>query len=333
MTMLSLARYFLGSRLHRDSADYPRTFIDVHSHFLPDFYVEAMRGAGIHDVDGWPVPRWSAQDALNMMKDNDIAAQVLSLSSPGITFAKGQQARDLARSLNCFLAQTIEEHAPRFGGFAVVPLPDIEASLDEIGYALDTLKLDGVGLLTNYDGIYLGDPLLDPVFAELNRRNAVVFVHPTQPPNFKPLSVGLPAPILEYPFDTTRMVKNLVKSGTLRKYPDIRIIAAHGGGTIPYLFPRIVTGTGLNTADDYSRLYYDMTATTAPPQTQALRSVASPDRMLIGFDFPFMDVKTVKPIIAGLHLSNFSSSRIFDIQRGTAQRLFPRIAASLNEGN
>ena len=231
------------------------------------------------------------------------------------------------------MARTIEEHAPRFGGFAVVRLPDIEGSLDEIGYALDALKLDGIGLLTNYDGIYLGDPVLDPIFAELNRRNAVVFVHPTQPPNFKPLSVGLPAPILEYPFDTTRMAANLVKSGTIRKYPEIRIIVAHGGGTIPYLFPRVATGTGLNTADDYSRLYYDMTATTAPPQTQALRSVAAPGRMLIGFDFPFMDVKTVKPIIAGLHLSNFSSSRLFDIQRGTAQRLFPRIGASLQKSD
>jgi len=105
MTMLSLARYFLGCRLHRDSADYPRTFIDVHSHFLPDFYVQALREAGIHDVDGWPIPKWSVQDALNMMNANDIAAQVLSLSSPGITFAKGQQARDLARLLSC-LCQT-----------------------------------------------------------------------------------------------------------------------------------------------------------------------------------------------------------------------------------
>ena len=100
-----------------------------------------------------------------------------------------------------------------------------------------------------------------------------------------------------------------------------------------YLFPRMLVGIGLDAANDISRLYFDMTATTAPPQTQALRSIASPDRMLIGFDFPFMDVKTVKPVIVGLHLSNFSPSRLFDLQRGTAQRLFPRIAASLKKSN
>jgi len=332
MSVLSLVRYVLANRFRwqrREGVGLTGEFIDVHAHYLPSFYLDAMKNAGLSDIDGWPVPDWSAQRALAMMDDCNIAAQILSISSPGVTFAKGQEARDLSRALNTYIAAVISDNAPRFGAFAVVPLPDVEGSLNEIAYALDTLDLEGVGLLSNYGGVYLGDERLDPIFEELNRRKAVVFVHPTPPPNFNSLGVGLPAPIMEYPFDSTRMASSLIKTGTLNRYPDIRFIISHGGGTIPYLYPRLVTGLGKESGGQFSTLYYDLTATTAPVQMAAIQAIASSKQFLMGFDFPFMNVKMAGPAIAALHLSNFSVSQMRGIQHGNAGLLFPKISKQL----
>ena len=201
-------------------------FIDVQSHFLPPVYREALRAAGLERIDDWPIPEWDPASALRNMDQLGIRAQMLSLSAPGVTFLQEQAARELSRSVNEYAAALIQEHSPRFGAFATLPLPDVEGSLTEMAYALDELKLDGVGLLSNYDGLYLGQPEFDPIFDELNRREAILFIHPVAPPNFAPLSVGLTAPILEYPFDTTRVAANLIKSGTLERCPQ----AAHHPG-------------------------------------------------------------------------------------------------------
>src|SRR5262249_27180885 len=158
MSMLSLLRYCVAGRFRRRHGPGGRisgTMIDVHSHYLPDFYVEAMAKAGVEGFDGWPRPEWSVDRALQMMDRHNIAAQVLSVSAPGVSFAKGQEARDLARALNVCAADLIKRHSPRFGAYAVLPLPDIEGSADEMAFALDSLQLDGIGLLSNYCGIYL----------------------------------------------------------------------------------------------------------------------------------------------------------------------------------
>ena len=215
-------------------------YIDVHAHILPDFYLAALKEAGINDIDGWPFPQWSIETTLKAMDTHKVATQVLSMSSPGVAFLSGQKAAQLARRLNEFQAKLVEDHAPRFGSLAVLPLPDVEASLAEIGYAFDTLGVDGVCLLSNYHGLYLGDPKIDAVFAELNKRKAAVFVHPTEPVNFETFSIGLSAPVQEFVFDSTRMAQNLVQTGTKAKYPDISIIVAHGGGTLPYTSQRLV---------------------------------------------------------------------------------------------
>ena len=133
-------------------------YIDVHAHVLPDFYLAALKNAGINDIDGWPFPDWNVEATLQAMDGHKIVTQVLSLSSPGVNFLSGQKAAQLARCLNEFQATLVEDHAPRFGSLAVLPLPDVEASLAEIAYAFDTLGMDGVGLLSNYHGLYLGDP-------------------------------------------------------------------------------------------------------------------------------------------------------------------------------
>ncbi len=323
----SLTRYMQAGSLRRSprsAAVSTGPFVDVHAHYLPDFYVEAMASAGMTDVDGMPVPVWSVEAAIAMMDDNNVATQILSVSSPGVTFTNGQEARHLARKMNDFAANLIRNHAPRFGALALLPLPDIEGTLAEIAYALDILRFQGVGLLSNYHGAYLGDPVFDPVFAELNRRKALVFVHPTRPPNFPSLSVGLPAPLIEYPFDSTRMAVNLIRTGTITRYPDIKLIVAHGGGTIPYLYPRLLTALGATGGKQLPSFYYDLTATATPGQTQLLRDVVDVRNLLMGFDFPFMDPSTAKLMVSGLNLGKLSAAQMQGIERSNATDLLSR---------
>ena len=314
----SLTRYMQAGSLRqfpKEPAVSTGPFVDAHAHYLPDFYVAAMASAGVTDVDGMPVPVWSLAAALAMMDDNNIATQMLSVSSPGVTFVGGQEARQLARRMNDFAGGLTRDHASRFGAFAVLPLPDIDGSLAEMTYALDELKFQGVGLLSNYHGAYLGDPVFEPIFAELNRRKAVVFVHPTRPPNFSSLSVGLPAPLIEYPFDSTRMAANLIRTGTITRFPDIKLVVAHGGGTIPYLYPRLLTALGATGGKQFPSFYYDLTATATPGQTQLLRDVVAVQNLLMGFDFPFMDPSTARLMISGLNLGRWSAAEMQGIER------------------
>ena len=196
-----------------------------------------MRAAGIETVDGFPIPAWSEVSALARMDEWGIETAILSISAPGIDFTSGGNARSLAKSINENLAEMISRHPRRLGGFGILPLPDVDAALRELERALDVLKLDGVVLYTNFGGTYLGDRTFDALFAELNRRKVVVYVHPVAPPNFDMGQLGFSAPALEFPFDTTRMIMNLVASGTLRRFPDFRMIVSHGGGTLPLLVP------------------------------------------------------------------------------------------------
>lgn len=334
MSVLSLVRYALSGVLPRRLGGallFKDKFIDVHAHYLPSFYLDAMRAAGIGDVDGWPLPEWSVNEAIQVMDRHGVDAQILSVSSPGVSFASDIARPGLARRLNEYVARLIREYTPRFGAFAVLPLPDVEASLREIEYALDVLGLDGVGLLSNYGGTYLGDPSFEPVFAELNRRRTVVFIHPTAPPIADGARVKLPAPIIEYPFDTTRVAANLVSGGVIDRYPEVDFMLAHGGGTIPYLYPRLAVGVGVDKSDQFGRFLYDLTATTVRVQTSALRAVTSSNRMLIGFDYPFMDEGKIKPAVASLHLSGFTSSEMFLIYRGNAEHLFPKVVSRIAE--
>ncbi len=306
-------------------------YIDVQAHFLPAFYDAAMRKTGMEKIDNWAIPGWSVESAIAMMDSYGIDAQMLSMSAPGVYFLKGQQASEMARALNEFAAETIRNHSPRFGAFACLPLPDLDAAMTELTYALDTLGLDGVGLQSNYNGIYLGQPEFDPLFDELNRRGATVFVHPVSPPNFAPMSVGITAPILEYPFDTTRMAVNLIRSGTIARCPDMRLIVAHGGGTIPFVHPRLALALGAEPAKLLSSFYYDLTAATTPGQMAALKTFCQPERLLMGFDFPFMNPAMNAPFVAALESDVYTPETRKAIARDNALRLFPQVAARLQE--
>jgi predicted TIM-barrel fold metal-dependent hydrolase len=217
--------------------------VDVHAHYLPPVYREALAAAGIDRPDGMPaVPDWSAGAHVALMDRLGIDTALLSVSSPGVRFGDGVGASDavaLARAVNDVGAATAREHPGRFGVFASLPLPDLDASIAEVERALDGLGLDGVVLMTNVDGVYLGDPSLEPLMAELDRRGAVAFVHPTSPPCAAAVSLGLPRPLLEFPFDSTRAVTNLLFGGTLARHRRVRWIVPHAGGTLPFLARRL----------------------------------------------------------------------------------------------
>ncbi len=304
-------------------------YIDVQAHFLPDFYSKAMRDAGLQKIDNWDIPAWSVESAIAAMDGYGIDVQLLSLSAPGVSFVSGQERRTMARRLNEFAAQTVRDRAPRFGAFATLPMPDVQGALEELAYALDTLLLDGVALQSNYDGVYLGDPAFDALFEELNRRGVAVFVHPVSPPHFESISVGLTAPILEYMFDTTRMATNMLRSGTAERCPDMRFIITHGGGTIPFLHPRLALVLGANRAKLLSSFYYDLTAATTPGQMAALSTLAQPTHMMMGFDFPFMTPEMNLPFLAAVESETIDPALRSAIGRENALRLFPRLAKRL----
>jgi 6-methylsalicylate decarboxylase len=307
--------------------------IDVHFHYLSPEYREKMIDAFGGSPDGFPAPDWSVDATLAMMDRMNIATGMLSISSPGVHFGNDKNARLLARSVNEFAARTIGEHRGRFGGFASLPLPDVDGALNEIAYALDTLKLDGVVMLTNFNGVYLGDKRLDPVFDELNRRGAVVFIHPTSPICWQQSALGYPRPMIEFTFDSTRAVVNLIFSGTTARCPKLRIIVPHAGGTIPFLARRIgmfgrglAGGTPIGTEEHLRRLYYDLAGSPGSNALAPLLEMTERSHILYGSDY----VHTPEAIVSA-HLAELLSSKLLSaddfraIGRGNALALFPQL--------
>jgi predicted TIM-barrel fold metal-dependent hydrolase len=236
-------------------------------------------------------------------------------------------------------ARTVRDHPGRFGLFATLPLPDVDAALVELRYALDTLKADGVALLTNFEEIYLGDPRFDPVFAELNRRRTVVFLHPTSPACFEDTSLGYPRPLLEFLLDTTRAVSNMVLNGTLERYPDIRLIVPHSGAALPVLADRMAGfaetfGAGgqpagaIDVIGTLQRLYYEVGAGFPfPRHIEALLNLVDVGRLMYGTDWPFGGLPGIEANTQALD-QRFSGRERKAILRGTATELFPRLRSS-----
>jgi predicted TIM-barrel fold metal-dependent hydrolase len=312
--------------------------IDVHAHFLPDCYLHALNKAGLTTLDGgFPIPAWSAEAALEMMARQDIATAMISLSSPSTHFLPVEERPRLVREVNDAGAALTRNHPGRFGFFASLPLPDTEAALAEIRRAFDELGVDGIVLETNIAGEYLGSPRFAPVFEELNRRKAVVFLHPTSPACFGALALGRPAPLLEFPLDTTRTVVDLLYSRTLQKNPDIEVIVPHGGAALPALVARIAAfanlalieprpGSEQEVFETLARLYYDIALSAHPVPLAALRRLAPIGRILFGSDWPFTPEIGVARNIAQLDASaELDAGALNAIARENARRLFPRL--------
>ncbi len=310
--------------------------IDVHAHLLPDFYVRQATAAGHAHPDGmggWP--SWSVEAHLDLMDRNGIETSMLSMSSPGVHFGDDQAARLLARRVNEYTAGLTRDHPGRFGTFASLPLPDVDGSLEEIAHAFDELDADGVTLLTHTRGLYLGDQHLDPVFAELDRRRAVVVLHPTSPVCWEQSALGRPRPMVEYIFDTARTVTDLVLAGVLTRHPNMRVIVPHCGGAVPVLADRIneFTGQFLPSAEKSASpdavqqlqgLYYDMAGTAFPRQVPALLKLVDPDRVLFGSDYCW-----TPPPLADAHIAAIDAAESpvegttwRSLTTANAQRLF-----------
>jgi 6-methylsalicylate decarboxylase len=306
--------------------------LDVHAHFLPAPYLEALRSAGVTTVDnGLPIPHWDADQAIEAMNEGDIGCAMLSVSSPFLHFVEQAQTPALCRTINDSAAEIVANHPARFGAMMILPLPDIDASLTELERAYDTVGLEGVCIPSNARGLYPGDATMFPILAELDRRKASVFIHPTMPCCFEVFNLSLPAPFIEFPFETTRAVASLLFGGALSRYPDIRFILPHAGGTIPFLENRIC-GVGASPYVETRRdreqtrrmlaaLYYD-TVTAAQVQFDALRALVPISNIVFGSDYPWNPSPPVSMTAAFRQLQMNERDQSMILQ-GNAAKLFP----------
>lgn len=261
--------------------------VDAHAHALPPRYRDALRAARVKAPGGLPFPAWSESAALGFMRRYGIRAQVVSISDPGVEFLPVDASTELARGLNDDLADLVRRRPDRFAALAVLPLRDVDASVQEVGRALDDLGLDGVGVLSNYDGHYLGDPRFQPLLQELDRRGAYVFVHPTAPLAQDKPRRGLPDPIVEFPFETTRTVDSLLRADALRAYPRIRWHLAHAGGLVPALTDRLARDLSYDPNPALATLRYDTALSASAWALAGARAVAPPEHLLFATDWPF----------------------------------------------
>lgn len=314
------------------------TRVDVHHHILPQRYVDVVGGGPIGSQgSSGRVPHWDLDDSIRLMDASGIACAVTSISSPGFNTLDAAAARSLASWCNEFAADMVRRHPGRFGMFSSLSLHAIDDALKEAVRSFDDLQADGVCLLSNYDGRYLGDAFFRPLYEELDRRRAVVFVHPTWP--VQPVSIeGLSLSTLEFPFDTTRTIASLVFSGVTAEFPGIRWIFSHAGGAMPYLSGRVEVLTrnnprlreriphGFQAA--LSSLYFDTALSANRTHLAALREAVGDARIVFGSDYPFGPKDTMAVTVQGLQDAGLSAETLDAIGHGNALELFPRLGGS-----
>lgn len=322
--------------------------IDVHCHAIPAPYRAALDAHGIAEDSGAKIPSWSPQLALTFMRKYGISAQLVSISEPGVSFLAQRQDRvALAQDVNDFMSAELV-HATdtsirgRFGTFALLPLldlsaADVDAASEEAVRALRTVGCDGIGMFTNYRGVYLGDARLDRLYATLDELDAVVFLHSAQP-KAEPAST-LPPFLCEFVFDTTRAVASLGRSRVFDRYPRIRWVLAHAGGTLPYLAHRISTmsryaGGASHVPDSgirLDRLFYDTALSPAPASVGAVLAVAPLSHLLFGTDWPFSaDLFQIPGDPAPQLKESLTPAERVRVDRLNALSLFPRLAERIS---
>ncbi|CAN6674683.1 hypothetical protein TRVA0_061S00144 [Trichomonascus vanleenenianus] len=296
--------------------------IDVHAHCVPPAYREYCLNnayAGKGNPDGMPgMPEWDALTHIALMDKLNIKKSILSISSPGTNLSPGNdaEARKLTRLMNTEFSKICASHPDRFGFFASLPLPDVEGTLAEIDYAIDELGAIGFQILTNSHGIYPGDERFRPVFDKLNSRKTIVFFHPTtchlrcshdassiQAVRPQP---GIPSPMLEFMFDTTRALTSVLLSGTVTRCPDLTFLVCHGGATFPPLLQRVVEFSSVLlpaeqrvSAEEVRTLlqknvYFDLAGMPFPDLVHGLLRVVDSSRLLYGSDYPWTPAKAVE---------------------------------------
>jgi predicted TIM-barrel fold metal-dependent hydrolase len=310
--------------------------IDVHFHLIPQFYRDAVYAAGTGPAIG-RYPDWTPQLALELMDKHGIALAMLSLGQPGVGFLPDDKASAFARRCNDYAAELIAQHPARFGCFGLLPMHDIDAALAEARYCLETLHFEGISLFASYGGKFLGDAAFDPVLDYLNARNAVAHIHPSLHPSSKSLDLPWPGFMIEYPFDTTRAAVNLLFTGALERFPAMRFILSHAGGTLPFLAWRLSAAPMIDKRlkqrsreDIFAGLrtfWYDNALASGPQPYGALSKIAAPDRILFGSDWPFCNDGVVAEEVADFTAPGFlSPDELAKISRVNALKLFPERA-------
>jgi predicted TIM-barrel fold metal-dependent hydrolase len=329
--------------------------IDVHHHIWPPAYVSIAKENGTTIA---PANGWSLTKTLEDMDQAGTATAMTSITSPGLWFGNKEVSRRLCRESNEYAAKLVSDHRGRFGMFAAVPLPDIDGALREIEYAFDVLKADGICMFTEYqdkasgmEDRYLGHAMFEPVHQVLNQRRAVVYTHPIDADCCRTAVPEVPSTMVEFGTNTSRTIASLIFSGMTTKYPNVKWIFSHGGGTTPFLIerfligtaeevvPGIVTkgagGTGVPGSNrnarvpngvlyELRRMYYDTAQVTNPISMRALRTLVPVSQIVFGTDFPF---RTTAETAKGLTTCGvFNASELRTIDRENALKLLPRLA-------
>ena len=306
--------------------------IDVHFHLIPQLYREAVYEAGRGPAIG-RYPDWSPQLALEVMDEHGIALAVASIAQPGVGFLPDDKAASLARRCNDDAAELIARHPQRFGCFGLVPMHAADAAVAEAKYCLETLRFHGVALFASYGEKFLGDAAFDPLMEYLDARAAVVHVHPGLHPSSRSLALPWPAFMVEYPFDTTRAAVNLLFSGALGRFGNIRFILSHAGGTLPFLAWRLSVApmidkrlTQRSRADIFAGLksfWYDIALACGAAPMAALLRIAAPERIVFGSDWPFCNARVVAEEVKDFTAPGcLDAETTANIARENARRLF-----------
>jgi predicted TIM-barrel fold metal-dependent hydrolase len=300
--------------------------IDVHAHYLPPGTVPRAHPA--QNFVSSPMPRWTPEFALDFMDRHDIATQMLSLPS--------HLSIEEARTINEYGATVGNQYPGRFGLFAALPMDDVEATLSEIAFAFDQLDADSVVMVTNYSGSYLGNARFDPVFAELNKKSATIFIHPISPAGYDCVACGRPGPVIEFTFDTCRSVTDMLYAGVLSRYDDLKFIVSHAGGTLPTLAPRLSTIgtlpwvahpaelTQAAVRTQLSRLYFDTAIAGTAASIGPVLELTKPDHIVFGSDFPPASEPVIDQNIAALGALTCMTEAEKSAINQNARRLFRR---------
>ena len=300
--------------------------VDVHHHMIPPVWADALRSG----PSAQNLRKWSPEASLAFMDTHEIQTAMLSLTSPGPSLWQGDERRQMFRKVNEYGAAQAQATPTRFGFFAALPLPDIDGALKELEYALDHLRADGVILMSNIGDQYLGDKLFAPLWAELDRRETVVFIHPNT--MRLPDLPGIPSALVDFTLATTRTAVDMVVHGIFTLQSKVKVILPHAGGFLPYISQRLVkagsTLPGAPNADVllqiYRRFYFDTALSTSPPALSALMKFADPGHILFGSDFPYGAGLAGEFTDTLDHSGEFTDLEYKSIANGNAARLFSR---------
>lgn len=312
--------------------------IDTHHHIFPPDYLTALAAAGIHDSGGHPEPDWNEQLMFEAMDQLGIATAIVSVSTPGVSFLPNPaDAANLSRDINDYSAALVAANPQRCGFFATIPTPHITESVAEAVRALDDLHADGVVLLANSAGVYnragnyLGEPGQEELFACLDQRAAVVFIHPNDLPG--PRVASISPFVADFLLDSVRAAYLLVRNGIRRKYPNIKFILSHAGGFVPYVSYRLAMAASAENGrdfadnlDDFASFYFDTASSSTPASLPSLLAFAKPGHVIYGSDFPYSTVELTKLNDVGLdNFAGINAAAREAIERTNALNLIPRL--------